>query len=101
MQCGGFCIDSNSFPGLCDLIDLTCTVFDFVRKAKLLSSFLKKGIDLIISKVTKISLQISNLSWYLQCLTQTYFHIVNMVWTPKKMSPNFSKYYQSFKLLSV
>ena len=91
MQCGRFCIDSTSFPGFPNLIDLTCTVCDFIRKTKLLSSFLKKEIDLIISKVTKISLQISNLSWYLQCLTQTYFHTVNMIWTPKKMSRNFSK----------
>ena len=50
---------------------------------------LKEEIDLIISKIEKVSLQIDNLSWYLLWVTQTYFHTVELVWPPKKMSLEF------------
>ena len=53
MECGGFCIDSTSLPGMCyviDFIDTVCTVSNFTRKTKLLSSFLKQEIDLVIFK---------------------------------------------------
>ena len=55
--------------------------------------------DALISRITKISFQIGNLSWYLQCLAKTYFHTAESVWAPKKMSPNFQKLHQFFLTL--
>ena len=68
MECGGFCENSASFPVMCyliDFIDKAHTAHNFVRSTKLISSFFKEDIELIISKKMKISPQISNLSWYL------------------------------------
>ena len=68
MECGGFCENSASFPVMCyliDFIDKAHTAHNFVRSTKLISSFFKEDIELIISKKTKISPQIGNLSWYL------------------------------------
>ena len=93
MECIGFCIDLTSFPGMCYLIDFintACTTCKIIRKKKLYTLLiLKEEIDLIISKIEKVSLQIDNLSWYLLWVTQTYFHTAESVWPPKKMSLEF------------
>ena len=66
MECGGLCKNSASFPVMCHLIDFTdkaCTVHNFIRSTKLISSCFKEEIELIISKKNnEISLQIGNLS---------------------------------------
>ena len=83
MECIGFCIDLTSFPGMCYLIDFintACTACKIIRKTKLYTLLiLNVEIDLIISKIKKVSLQIGNLSWYLRYLTQTYFHTIESV----------------------
>ena len=64
MEYGEFCENSASFPVMYYLIDFTDRarpVHNFVRRTKLISSFFKEQIELIISKKSKID----NLSWYL------------------------------------
>ena len=75
MECSGCCKNSASFPVMCylvDFIDIAHTVHNFIRRTKLISSFFKEEIELIISKITKFHNKItkfqnfiSNLSWYL------------------------------------
>ena len=57
MECGGVCENSASFPVMCYLIDFTDkarTVHNFIRRTKLISSFFKEEIELIISKKNTI-----------------------------------------------
>ena len=45
MECSAFCEDSTLFPGMCylvDFIDTISTVCKFVRRTKIISSFVKK-----------------------------------------------------------
>ena len=56
MECSRFCKNSASFPVMCyliDFIDIAHTVHNFIRRTKLISSFFKEEIELIISKITK------------------------------------------------
>ena len=56
MESSGFCKNSASFPVMCyliDFIDTAHTVRNFIRRTKLISSFFKEEIELIISKITR------------------------------------------------
>ena len=56
MECGEFCKNSAAFPVMCyliDFIDIACTIHNFIRRAKVIPSFFKEEIELIISKITK------------------------------------------------
>ena len=56
MECSGFCKNWASFPVMCyliDFIDTAHTVHNFLRRTKLVSSFFKNEIELIISKMSK------------------------------------------------
>ena len=56
MECSGFCKNPASFTVMCyliDFIDIAHTAHNFIRKTKLISSFFKEEIELIISKITK------------------------------------------------
>ena len=85
MECSRFCKNSASFPVMCyliDFIDIAHTVHNFIRRTKLISSFFKEEIELIISKITKFHNKItkfqnfiSNLSWYLLKWQLTYFRV--------------------------
>ena len=58
MEYSGFRKISALFPVMCYLIDFTDvahTVHIFRRRAKLISSFFKEEIELVISKITKLS----------------------------------------------
>ena len=58
MECRRLCKNSASFPVMCyliDFIDKACTVHNCVRSTKLISSFFKEEIELIISKKTKFT----------------------------------------------
>ena len=53
MECGGLGKNSASFPVMCyliDFIDKARTAHNFIRSTKLISSFLKEEIELIIPK---------------------------------------------------
>ena len=57
MEYSGFCKNSASFHVmryLIDFIDTAHTVHNFGRRTKLISSFFKEIIELIISKIKKI-----------------------------------------------
>ena len=56
MECSRFSKNSASFPVMCyliDFIDIAHTIHNFIRRTKLISSFFKEEIELIISKITK------------------------------------------------
>ena len=56
MEYGGFCENSASFLVMChliDFIDIAHNVHNFISRTKLISSFFKEEIELIISKITK------------------------------------------------
>ena len=56
MECGELCKNSASFPVmyyLIDFIDKAHTVHNFIRSTKLISSFFKEEIELIVPKKTK------------------------------------------------
>ena len=56
MECSGLCKNPASFPVMCyliDFIDIAHTVHNFIRRTKLISSFFKEEIELIISKTIK------------------------------------------------
>ena len=56
MECGGFSENSASLPVMCylvDFIDTAYSVHNFMRRIKVISSFFKEEIELIISKITK------------------------------------------------
>ena len=57
MECSEFCKNAASFPVmsyLIDFIDVAHTVHNFIRRKKLIPSFLKEEIELIISNITKL-----------------------------------------------
>ena len=86
MECGGFCIDSTSLPGMCyviDLIDTVCTVSNFTRKTKLLSSFLKEEIDLVISKITKFLFRSVIFQGIFSAVPRCISIALNRYWVPK------------------
>ena len=56
IECGGFCENSASSPVMCHIIDFIDTAYaihNSIRRTKLIPSFFKEKIELIISKITK------------------------------------------------
>ena len=103
MECGGFCIDSASLPGMCnviDFIDTVCTVSNFTRKTKLLSSFLKEEIDLVISKITKFLFRSVIFHGIFSAVPRCISIALNQYWVPKN-EPKILKtfYFQTIKLI--
>ena len=81
MECSGFCENSASFPVMCyliDFIDIACTIHNFIRRAKVIPSFFKEEIELIISKITKFlfwSVIFHGIFWSYNSLILGYFQV--------------------------
>ena len=95
MECDGFCIDSTSLPGMCyviDFIDTVRTVSNFTRKTKLLSSFLKQEIDLVIFKITEFLFRSVIFHGIFSAVPRCISIALNRYWVPKKWAQNFKNF---------
>ena len=88
MECSGFCKNPASFPVtlyLIDFIDIAHTVHNFIRRTKLISSFFKEQIELIIRKITKFifrSVFFHAIFWRGNSLILVYFQAFSTLRTP-------------------
>ena len=79
MESGEFCENSASFPVMCylkDFIDRACTIINFIRRTKVIPSFFKEEIELIISKIAKFlfrSVIFHSIFWKYNSLILGYF----------------------------